>query len=134
MPWYIYTGIFVGVFSQPSESFGAVTNCVCSGEVAIYECTVCGEFATVWEGSAFDSQCTNREITLTHSDFGTQAAFGTCGNIEGHGLYIESGCYISQVNVPFDAGLVDRTVECSSDNGTHTRKLGQAVLHVSTGI
>ena len=131
----IVAGLFASVLPQPviNESFNALTSCVCYSEVAIYECTVCSGFATVWEGSAFE--CSTREITLVNSDFGTLRAVGVCNDVVGRGLSIQSGCYVSQLTITFDARLQSRTVECYADNGTHiTNKIGQSVLLGSTGI
>ena len=46
---------------------------------------------------------------------------------------MDNGCYTSQLNVTFDAGLQSHIVICSSDNRTHTREVGHEVLHASTG-
>ena len=127
-------GLAVGVSSQPidSENFRAVTDCVCSNDIVMYECIVCGGFATVWEGSVFGDDC--RETTLAHSEFGTLEEVG-CNNrrIVARGISSDHGCYKSSLNVTFDAGLQDRTVICTADNGTHTREIGRDVLHASTG-
>ena len=124
----------VGVSCQPVENLHVITDCVCSNDVVIYECTVCRRFATLWEGSAFE--CPSREITLANTDFGTPRAMGVCndGRIVARGLSVDSGCYTSQLNVTFDAGLQDRTVICYADNGTHIKEIGRKVLLASMGI
>ena len=125
--------VAVDVSSRPIENLHTITDCVCSNDVVTYECTICGGFATVWEGSAFD--CPSQEITLPNNNFGTPQAVGVCNNgrIVARGLSMENGCYTSQLNVTFDAGLQFRAVICSADNGTHTREVGHDVLHASTG-
>ena len=131
----ITAGLTVGVSSQPIENLRAVTNCVCSNDIVIYECIVCGGFATVWKGSAFDRDCL--EITLIHSHFhsGAPEVSGVCNNgrIVARVISVDGGCYISSLNIMFDAGLQNSTVMCISDNGTHTREIGSDVLLANTG-
>ena len=117
-----------------SNNFRTINDCLCPEDVVLYECTVCGGLATVWEGSAF--QCLSGEITLTHSDFGTPNAFGVCngGALIGRGLSVDNGCYISRLNVTFSAQLQGTTVSCSVDDGRIATKIASTVLNTSTGI
>ena len=101
-----------------------------------YECTVCGEndTITVWEESAL--QCPTGEITLTNRNFETTGAFRACNNgrIVAHGLSVENGCYTSQLNITFDAGLQGSSIACSVDNGTHSREIGCDTILTTTSI
>ena len=100
-----------------------------------YECTVCGgeRTLTVWSGSGF--RCASGEIILSHPNtMGTTS--GTCNNGEiiGHVLSAENGCYTSQLNITFNNQLQSSTVICSADNGTHSSEIGRQVLSRNTGI
>lgn len=108
-----------------------ISRCFCYGDVVTYECTVCVDFATVWEGTAF--QCASGEIILTHQQFGTAASSGVCGQIVGRGLFGQNRCYTSRVNVTFDRSLEGESVICSDEDGRQSREVGSLLLQASRG-
>ena len=117
------------------NTFRPITDCICQQDVVIYECTVCGR-ATAWEGTALES-CSGGEIALTSTDFiqPIQTIICSSGAIAARGLSVEGGCFTSQLNITFNAMILQgRTVRCSVDNGTHASQIGRDVLALSTGI
>ena len=116
------------------NSFRSVTDCICPQYVVTFECTVCG-LATAWEGTALDS-CSGREIALTNRDFiePIQTIICNRGAIAARGISVEDGCFMSQLNITFNATFQYATVSCSVDNGTHASEVGRDVLTLSTGI
>ena len=52
-------------------------DCICVGQEITYECTVCGEGATVWTGSLRLFRCTGSDIILRHRNF-LEMAMGAC--------------------------------------------------------
>ena len=85
---------------------------------------------TVWGGNGF--QCSSGEILIEHRNFITT---GECNNgrIVARGIRVENGCYTSQLNVTFDAGLQDSSIVCSVDNGTYSRQVGSDTVLTTTG-
>ena len=117
-------------------SFHRESDCICSGDIVTYQCTVCSGLATVWEGTAIENCASNsNEITSAHGNFGKPASDRECSNgrIVGRGLSVDNGCYTSQLNVTFEPGLQNRTVVCSVDDGTQSNEVGRDVLCASTG-
>ena len=133
-----YEGLSDIVLSQslPVDNLRVVTDCVCPGDVVMYECTVCGgeSTLTVWEGSGF-RDCGSREIILSHPNSpGTISGICNNGEIIGHVLSAENGCYTSQLNVTFNDQLQNSTVICSADNGTHSSEIGRLMLSRNSGM
>ena len=88
-------------------------------EIIAYQCTVCGEGATVWNGSLFD--CTSDEIILSHRLFeygSASGARGECNNGAVSALSIgvlrenNTNYYISQLNISMNAAINNKTVTC----------------------
>lgn len=92
--------------------------CTCPGYNVTYSCTVVGGEATLWRGTAFDSDC---EITLNHSRFSDiGGTSGTCndGSIVGYSIEQTNGCYTSQLTVSVTSNSINRTIECAVVNNT----------------
>ena len=97
-----------------------------------------GGTATRWKGSLLD--CPLNEITLRHSQFGSDQAIETCNNGDITGYGIESGavtnnnnCYISQLNVTVRASFNNKTVQCILNSNEGTTIIGESVLSVLSG-
>ena len=88
-----------------------------TGGTLIFECTVIGSGVTVWQGSAFDCQESNDEISLRHSEF-TSSEYRACNNgtIVGQGIKVEGNSYTSQLTVSTKS--YKGIIECIYDNGT----------------
>ena len=94
---------------------------------------------TVWTGSAFN--CTNREISLFHSEYGnTEGAYGECGNIHGQSVKtinsnISSSVkgYVSQLTVRVRSDTIGKSIECQYDDGTTYTSVGRVVITATTG-
>lgn len=117
------------------NTFRPITDCVCPQDVVTYECTVC-DLATAWEGTALGS-CSGGEIALTSRDFAApiQPIICSGGRIAARGISVEDGCFTSQLNITFNATVLQGTsVRCSADNGTHSSEVGRDTLTLSTGI
>ena len=62
-----------------SEGTVLTSSCICSGQEAVFRCTIDGGVTTVWRGSALEN-CSDGSITLRHSQFGNQLTVNkTCG-------------------------------------------------------
>ena len=99
-----------------------MSGCVCPGDTLTYECTVMGEVATIWTGSALHCTSTNNEIVLLHSRFGN-GQLNSCryGAIVASSLSVEDNNYTSQLNVTVTPDIAGKTIECASDNGTRRK-------------
>ena len=93
-----------------------------------------GGGATIWKGTAFD--CSD-EVILFHSINFTSQRPHSCngGAITAHALSAESNTYTSQLNIQFNdtENLMNTTVVCAHDSGTHTKEVGSAMLNNITG-
>ena len=106
--------------------------CACPNDVLTFTCTAVSTGATIWGGSAF--QCPTREIILRHNAFGGQTpTSGDCNGIIGESVRVQdNNCYISQLRVPINAGLDNKTVHCIYNSDTMTL-IGEAQVSVVTG-
>ena len=117
------------------------SDCTCPGYPLTYECTVFGgqDGTTVWTGSAFN--CTNREISLFHSDYGnTEGVYGECGNIRGQSVNtinsnISSSVrgYVSRLIVRVTSDTIGKSIECQYDDGTTYTSVGRVTIAATTG-
>ena len=89
-----------------------------------------GVGATVWKGTALD--CSD-EVILFHSINFTLQRPHTCngGAITAHALSAENNTYTSQLNIQVNntENLMNTTVVCAHDDGTHTVEIGSALLN-----
>jgi hypothetical protein len=99
-----------------------------------YECTVLGgaEAATVWKGDFFNCLSGKRVIELVHryrDDFSSH----TCndGNVVGRFVSIENDSFTSQLNITLTRDIVGKSIECISDNGINTERVGS--LNLTSG-
>ena len=107
-----------------------LNDCVCLGHEVTYECTVCGEGATVWTGSLFD--CTSGEIVLRHRDFNSSLTHGICNNktVDATDVTIINGseCYTSQLRFVINHDQINKTVTC-----LHDRVVNNTVTQITVG-
>ena len=92
----------------------------------IYECTINGEGAIIWSGSAFECYSTSsNEIILLSADLG----FVACndGAIKARRIN-----YTSQLIVT-DRSLSGSNIECIHDNGTNSIVIGNQSLPMIAG-
>ena len=119
--------------------------CICPGDVVIYECTVQSVFggATVFRAkppSSFVS-CTGirsqEELILPHSQFiwSQHGVKKTCNNdtVISQILNTENGTYTSQLSITVTSELIGITIECVNDNGTSRHGVGSSTIP-NTGI
>ena len=114
----------------------AINDCTCEGHNVTYECTVFGNGATIWKGTAFDCSLTNNELAIFHTiNFISQRPL-PCNNgaITGSAVRAENGSYISQISVRVSSELNGTTVACAHDNGTLSTEIGSAILNITTDI
>ena len=98
-----------------------VNSCTLLEQEAIaYECTVCGEGATIWTGSLFN--CTSNEIILSHrllEGGSASGARGDCNNgaVTAHSIGVlrenNINCYISQLQISMNTDINNKTVTCT---------------------
>ena len=116
-----------------------ITKCICPGHTLTYECTVCGEGATVWNGDLFN--CTSNDIILSHRVFEDES--GTrreCNNgaVTAHsdGVLRENNtnCYISQLHISMNADINNKTVTCSHTSGPNETVVDTKAVDFTAGI
>ena len=98
----------------------------CPGDVLTTKCTIMGDGATVWQGTAFQCSSSSNIILLLHSRFtGSHYPTASCNNgaIVARRLGIVNNSYISQLNVTVSPELNNTTVECWYDNYMYTAEI-----------
>ena len=110
-----------------------ISECICQGYNATYECNVVGPGSTVWKGDGF-RDCSNNRITLFHSQF-SGGTVGTCnsGAIVGRSIRVENNCYTSQLNIFVSPNVIGRDVFCAYDNGLNEVDVGNSTVTLTTG-
>ena len=114
----------------------AVNDCTCQGHNVTYECTVSGNGATIWTGTAFDCSSANNELIIFHSTNDTSEMSEYCNNgaIIGRAIGAKNDSYTSQITIQVSNEFNGTTVVCAHDNGTDTIEIGSAMLNITTGI
>ena len=109
------------------------SGCGCLGDIMTYECTVVGEGAFIWSGSALDCPSTNNEIVLLHIDF---RFYSTCnnGDIVGRIVSADTNNYTSQLSVTITPATAGKTIQCEYDNGTHLTVQRSLAIPTITGL
>ena len=111
-------------------SKASTDDCVCPGDVVLYECTVFGGIGaiTVWKSDFFN--CTNGKqvIELVHRPRREGDEFNTriCnnGNIAARIVRNERDSFTSQLNITLTYDIAGESIECIGDNGTNTHRIG----------
>ena len=95
-----------------------------------------GGGSTVWSGTALDCPLARSEITLRHSQFTSNGAFGICnnGDIVGRSLEVVNNCYTSQLNVTIREQFNNKTVRCVQNSNQGSKEVGQSLLSIASGI
>ena len=133
----IWHSVYAGSVASGNNELMVLNSCTCSGHNQVYECTVVGEGATVWKGTAFECAATNNEIVLFHEyNNGMSSNQRMCNNgtIVGRIIMAENGTYTSQVTVAIRPEMANRSIQCIYDSidGT-TTEIGSAILTITTG-
>lgn len=93
----------------------------------------------MWTGSAFN--CTNREISLFHGDYGsTERVYGECDNVRGQILRTVKSAnssaaeigYVSQLMVRVRSDTIGKNIKCQYDYGTTYMQVGQTATVTAT--
>ena len=110
-----------------------VSDCLCPGQQALYECAVFGPGTTIWQGSAFD--CRSGEIQLLHIANRFEGTTDVCneGAVIGTGCSVIDSCYTSQLNVTLDQRFNGTTIRCVYDSGSGTVDIGDVSVIVISG-
>lgn len=123
-----------------------LNHCNCPGQNLVYECTVCGEGATVWTGSLFE--CPNGQILLRHREFRDDWPIGECCSSNGVLITAQSigpgepdihtwsdgFCYTSQLRLQ-NVTISDnnKTIACHHNDGNSVRVIDNDTLVLTTG-
>ena len=113
----------------------AINDCTCEGNNVTYECTVFGNGATIWKGTALNCSLTNNELTVFHTiNFTSQRPPPPCNNgaITVHAIGAENGSYTSQITIQVSDELNGTTVVCAHDDGTLSTEIGSAIITIGT--
>ena len=92
----------------------------------IYKCTINGEGAITWSGSAFECESSMNEINLFSADLG----YSTCNDGAIKARRVNN--YTSQLIV-MDRSLSGTNIECIHDNGTNSIVIGNQSLPMIAG-
>ena len=120
-------------FSEENE-LRMITSCTCPGYEVVFECTVAGGGATIWQGTALD-ECAGGRIILRHSQFESghniSQTCGASGPVVGRAVSVMNDSYTSQLTINVSQHLNGSTIECASDNGT---QFGSRQILLTTGM
>ena len=112
-------------------------SCTCLGQELTFECTVDGDGATYWQGSALQ-ECSNQvhdRVIIRHSQHHTQQnttqECGSTGTVVGTPVSAVNMSYTSQLTINVSQNLNGSTIECVSDRG---RYFGSSEILLSNGI
>jgi hypothetical protein len=103
----------------------------------MYECTVSGNGATIWTGTAFDCSSINNEFTIFHSTNDTSEVPKYCSNGAIIGRTIgpaENDSYTSRITIQVSNEFNGKTAVCVHDDGTNFIEIGSAMLNITTRI
>ena len=120
-------------FASEVNIFLETSDCTCEGYNVTYQCTVVGQGATIWGGSAFRCSSTNNEITLFNTDRMGESRKCNDGKISGFSLTAENNSYTSQLNVLVSSEMIGRTIGCFHDRGGSTAEIGSSNLMITAG-
>ena len=109
----------------------------------VYQCTVCDEGATIWNGSLFSCGNQVNRISLRHRLFENGSAIGDCngGAVIAQSVGVSninnSPCYLSQLTINItDIAINNRSwsVSCIHFDGVDETIIGTTTLHLKTGL
>lgn len=125
LPW-MHSAKILGCEGQNETTS---STCVCPGGIVTYECTVFGgaEVTTVWD--FFRCSTGKRVIELVHRQrehFNSH----TCndGKVVARIVRVENTSFISQLNITLTHDIIRKSIECISDNGASTERVGSMNL------
>ena len=129
----VHSPVFPNGFEGMASGNGlVVTNyCTCQEYNLVYECTVEGEGATVWRGTAFGCPATNNEIVLYHRTNFTEECNN--GMIVGHVIRTVNNHHTSQLTVRVSPEMNGRSIVCAHDNDIGTITIGSSMVTITVG-
>ena len=90
----------------------------CSGQGAVFRCTVDGGVTTTWTGPALEN-CSDGSITLRHSQFGNGITInktcGVTGQVIGQGISTENGSYTSNLIIEDTQRIIGSQISCTNN-------------------
>ena len=132
--------------SNQSNSFKLLNGCICPGQESemTYECTVCGQGATVWTGSSDLFNCLSGGIILLHRAFEGETS-GKCNLIDGAVVANSVGpgvtginnltCYTSQLHLRNQSYSEGDNVTCFHSTTTLSESvIGSDIIIKITGM
>jgi hypothetical protein len=93
----------------------------------IYECTVSGEGAIIWSGSAFECTSTNNELVLFGADLGYNIIVCNNGAVKARRIN-----YTSQLIIT-DRYLSGSKIKCIHDDGTNSMAIHNVSVPIIAG-
>lgn len=111
-----------------------LTSCICPGYTVVYECTIVGGSATVWNGNAFNCSNSHDEIILLHPFESGVDHTMMCndGNIFGRGIKTDTrNIHISRLYVKVSNNLIGKSIVCTSDSDTQRMR---ETISITEGI
>ena len=87
---------------------------------------------TVWKGDFFDCSTGKREIELVHrEDLSPHICNEGTVTVVAKIVRVENNSFTSQLNVTLTHAIAGKSIECISDNGTNTERVG--LLNLTSG-
>ena len=109
-------------------------SCICPGQYTTFECTVDGDRATYWQGSALQECPNQNRVIIRHSQHQNQQSTteecGSTGTVIGTPVSAVNISYTSKLTINISQRLNSSTVECASDQ---QRSFGSSRILLSTG-
>jgi hypothetical protein len=122
-------GLAEGMSMVGEGTHWAAIDCACPEDQLVYECSVQGGVATVWQGSAFDCGLASDNIILRHS---RSNSVGVCNNGRLMAQIVEAfnGTFTSQLNITVIEDMNNKTIECAVEYVNET----SSVINMNTII
>ena len=127
--------------SNQMNSLKLLNDCICPGNEVTYECTVCGQGATVWTGSSSLFNCRSGEIILRHRAFEEETS-GECNLIINRAVVANSvgpgvtdlnnliTCYTSQLHLRNQTYSDGDNITCLHNNGVSESVVDTAMITI----
>ena len=110
------------------------SSCTCLGQELNFECTVDGDGATFWQGSALQECPHQNRVIIRHSQYQTRHSAteecGSTGTVVVTPVSAVNLSYTSQLTINVSQHLNGSTIECVSDRG---RYFGSSTILLSNG-
>ena len=112
-----------------------MSDCVCLGHNVTFECTVCGDGATVWSGTLLHDACEPDTFVLRHNSFESGLE---CNNLAIRSTRISLDnnghqYFTSQLSFVANSSHDNKTVVCSHQSGPNETIINNVSIAITRG-